>query len=181
MDVQFWIWLIVIVITLIARASKKKAAPGEPDSRPRRTSSQSDDEPKPVSFEDLLREIQAAKAPKPVVQSPPKKQEYTNYDDEWEEAEVLERADYQHKKADYSQRKDDEIYSTYEKAKQEAFNRPSLEETLKIEDTKPVFGHFKGYERVEKKNVAAELVKELKSPSGVKKAIILTEILGRRF
>jgi hypothetical protein len=126
MDIQFWIWLIVIVITLIARANKKKAKPFE--------TNQSDDLPslpetKPISFEDLLREIQAAKAPKPVKQPIPnlhlpKQYDFVDYDDNLkDEVEEFERVDY---------KSQDQIYDTYEKAKRDAFNRPSLEETIKV-------------------------------------------------
>jgi hypothetical protein len=58
-NAQFWIWLIVIVITLIARANKKKQQQSEHD-QPEFGGPQ---ESKPISFEDLLREIQASKAP----------------------------------------------------------------------------------------------------------------------
>ena len=144
MDIQFWIWLIVIVITLIARANKKKAKPFE--------TNQSDDLPslpetKPISFEDLLREIQAAKAPKPVKQpipqpAPAKQYDFVDYDDNLKnEVEETERVDY---------KSQDQIYDTYEKAKRDAFNRPSLEETIKVEDTDTSFGQFKGYKRKER-------------------------------
>ncbi|MFO0508301.1 MAG: hypothetical protein ACK5YS_05465, partial [bacterium] len=120
-NIQFWIWLIVIIVTFIARAKKKKPEGdpttfgGEPIDR------QTGPADKPISFEDLLREIQASKAPQPIPVTQ-KKQEYVDYDDELEEEAVAERID-------YSKRDQDNTFQTYEKAKQEAFNRASLEET----------------------------------------------------
>jgi len=69
----------------------------------------------------------------------------------------------------------------YEKAKQEAFNRASLEETMKIEDTVVRFGQFKGYQQDKEVNVLAEYVKDLQDPAGFKKAFILSEVLNRKF
>jgi hypothetical protein len=175
MDIQFWIWLIVIVITLIARANKKKAKPFE--------TNQSDDLPslpetKPISFEDLLREIQAAKAPKPVKQAipqpaPAKQYDFVDYDDNLkDEVEEFEKVDY---------KSQDQIYDTYEKAKRDAFNRPSLEETIKVEDTDTSFGQFKGYKRKERGAMVSNYITELKNPTSFKKAFILSEILSKRY
>jgi Skp family chaperone for outer membrane proteins len=172
-NIQFWIWLIVIIVTFIARAKKKKPE-GDPttfggDPVDRRI----DPADKPISFEDLLREIQASKAPlsAPVVT---KKQEYVDYDDELEEEAVAERVD-------YSKRDQDNTFQTYERAKQDAFNRASLEETMKIEDTVVRFGQFKGYQQDTEVNVLAEYVKDLQDPAGFKKAFILSEVLNRKF
>ncbi|MEQ1584817.1 MAG: hypothetical protein ABL895_02995 [Cyclobacteriaceae bacterium] len=175
MDTQFWIWLIVIVITLIARANKKKPQqPFEPRKPDYRESAPDTTLDKPISFEDLLREIQAAKAPKPVAAPPAKKYDFEDYDDDIkEEAEVLERTDY---------RSEDSIYETYDKAKRDAFSKASLEETLKVEDTVVKFEQQKGYQQVADREAAVnEYVKELKNPTSFKKAFILSEILGRRF
>lgn len=174
-NIQFWIWLLVIVVTLIARANKKKQktfnpdASGEPDHPESGT--------KPISFEDLLREIQAAKQPKqvqpvvpPVVNKPFQEVDYD--DDLKEEADEVEKADY---------RNEDEIYETYERAKREAFLKPSLEETLKVEDTKVTFESFKGYKRKKTSRGVNEYVQELRNPTSFKKAFILSEVSKKRF
>jgi hypothetical protein len=169
-NAQFWIWLIIIVISLIARATKKKPQQSE-HNQPEFGGPQ---ENKPVSFEDLLREIQASKAPtKPVVQPQPKMVDYVDYDDELEEEnKPLEKANY---------KAEDEIYSTYEKAKSEAFNRASLEETMHVEDTVMSYEKFKGYKKERKVAPAANYVKELRNPASFKRAFILSEILAKRF
>ena len=169
MDIQFWIWVIIVVITLIARANKKKA-PGSPspyDSAPE------EDAGKPISFEDLLKEIQAAKAPKPAP-APSQSYEFEDYDDDLkDEQKSLEKPEYTYA--------DDQIHETYEKAKREAFSRASLEETLKVEDTVVRFGQFKDYQQVEQESPLSKYLKELKDPEGFKKAFIMSEILTRRF
>jgi hypothetical protein len=97
-----------------------------------------------------------------------------NYEDDLEEEGVSE-------KTDYNQRDYDKTVETYEKAKQSAFNRLSLEETMKVEDTMVRFGQFKGYQQDTEVNVLAEYVKDLKDPAGFKKAFILSEVLNRKF
>ncbi len=121
----------------------------------------------------MLREIQASKVPQPIPVTQ-KKQEYVDYDDELEEEAVTERVD-------YSKRDRDSTFQTYERAKQDAFNRASLEETMKIEDTVVRFGQFKGYQQDTEVNVLAEYVKDLQDPAGFKKAFILSEVLNRKF
>jgi cell division protein FtsN len=181
MDIQFWIWLIVIVITLVARANKKKPQPFVPDQND--TPNSPANESKPISFEDLLREIQSAKAPKqqPVkAHQPPKKQviqpqyDFEDYDDNIEdEIKSLENVPQNYK--------EDSIYETYESAKTAAFSRASLEETMKVEDTVVSFGKFKEFKEAESGSIASEYANELRNPKSFKRAMILNEILNRRF
>ena len=175
MDVQFWIWVIVIVITLIARANKKPrqsegptGAPGNPQ-RP--------GPGKAITFEDLLREIQEAKAPsRPQPVSPKQRpHELVDYDDELEEEEKsLEDVT-------YDASKDDAVFKAYEAAKREAFNRPSLETIDQPRERNIQFGHFKEYEGKVISNRGRRFLKELKNPEGFRKAVILSEILNRRY
>jgi hypothetical protein len=178
MDIQFWVWLIVIVITLIARASKKKPQSSDQD-QGGNTNIPSGDTSKPVTFEDLLREIQAAKAPKtkpaPVVPKAdaPRQYDFEDYDDNLsDETKSLEQTNY------YD---NDKTYETYENAKKAAFSRASLEETMKIEDTEVRFNQFKEYSKQESQNLAAQYAKELQDPKSFKRALILSEILNKRF
>lgn len=177
-------WIIYLVLGLIyffakSRAKKpQQAENGEPDYQ-QPTTSQSTG--KPVTFEDLLREIQAAKAPpepkpepKPYYETPsyPK---YEDYDDDLKDEEKsLEEVG-------YDSRKDDNIYDVYEKAKQAAFQRPSLEETMKVEDTVVRFGQFKEYQQQEEPSVASLVAKDFENPENVKKAFIMSEILRRKY
>ena len=178
MDIQFWIWIIVVVVTLIARASKKKSGPLNPDLPNFDEPHSAPKETKPISFEDLLREIQAAKTPKPtpkpVVVSKPQPA-YVDYDDDLED-EIQPT-----KMRDYGS--EDTIYETYEKAKSEAFKRPSLEDTLKLEDTNMKFEKLKGFQHYEigEEKAVSKYVKELRNPASFKRAFILSEILKRKY
>ncbi len=69
----------------------------------------------------------------------------------------------------------------YEQAKKQAFNRPSLEETMKVEDTVVSFGRFKAFEQEKKRDLLGEYLAELRDPEGFKKAVVMNEILQRKF
>lgn len=180
-DLQFWIYVIVGVIYLISRARKKRQA-AEPVNTPepkleRRFEPANEKQAAPhkgLTFEELLREISEAKAPaQPVVQP---RSEYVDYDDDLEEEEQsLEEV-----KDDY-RKKDSAFYNTYENAKIQAFNRASLEETMKLGDTNMKFGKFKEFEEEEGTNYLNEYLKDLKDPDGFKKAFVLSEVLQRRY
>ncbi len=185
MDFQFWIWLIIVVATLLSRALKKTAkgptAPEQP-----RPASDSESDHKPMTFEELLREIQASKTPAPSADRLEKSKQIqpakpiqqaksyeVDYDDDIEE----EEKDYEK----IPTQSDDRSYEIYEKAKQEAFSRPSLEETMKVEDTIVKYSHFKEYDNASQKSWAADVLKDFKDPEGFRKAFIMSEILKRRF
>lgn len=181
MDIQFWIWLIIIVITLIARAGRQKPKPAPRQDDEGRGA---DGQPQrgPMTFEDLLREIQAAKeiretptrpqAPAGPYRQPEPTYQEVDYDDNiGEEEEDLETIVDDQRTSDI-----------YERAKQQAFSRPSLEETLRLEDTEVKFGKFKGYgETEEEKHPLAGVLAELKDPDGFRKAFIMSEILTRKY
>ncbi len=174
MGISFWIWLAIIVVSFIVRSSKKKTQHQVPDTRDDSGSQRPEFNPKPVTFEELLREIQASKTPAQPV-AVPKKAEYVDYDEDLEEEEKdLEQTTYNH-------RNDSSIYETYERAKQEAFAKPSLEETMKLKDTDMTFGQFKGYQHVEQKSHASEILKDFHDPEGFRKAFIMSEILKTKF
>jgi hypothetical protein len=189
MDIQFWVWLIIIVITLIARASRQKPRQQPPpqDEHPEQEAPSN----RPLTFEELLREIQAAKeqrqpreeASRPIRQAEPirsyQEPEQTthkelDYDDNLgEEEQDLETVG--------SQQDDQKSTDVYERAKRDAFFRPSLEETLKLEDTVVRFGQFKEYESHTEKAPMADFLAEIKDPEGFRKAFIMSEILTRKF
>lgn len=98
-----------------------------------------------------------------------------DYDDDLPE----EKKDLEEEEFDY--RKDDKIYKAYEDAKTLAFNRPSLEETVKLEDTVVRFKQFEGYQREEKRDLAGEILRGFRDPQGFRKAFIMSEILKRKF
>ena len=168
MSIKVILWIIIGIIYLISRARKKPQTQA-PKSEPRPFEPETFD--KPLTFDELLKEIQAAKQPK--AQPVPAKSEYVDYDEELEEdAKPFARVDY---------RKEDQIYETYEKAKQDAFHRPTMEETLKLENTIVRFGQFKSYVQDDQPSLASVYANDLRQPENVRKAFILSEILNRRF
>ncbi|GAB1445347.1 MAG: hypothetical protein KF860_06260 [Cyclobacteriaceae bacterium] len=177
MDFQFWIWLIVIVITLIARANKKKpgqAPPSQDIPNGPRTARPSP-QPKSITFEDLLREIQGEKALSRPMANKPKEPEpdFVDYDDdipdEIESSEVV----------DYDSGRDEKALETYRAAQRLAASSPVLTESPKM-DTLMRSEHFRGY-APKKKKVSFSFLNELKDPKGFKKAFIMSEILNKKY
>jgi hypothetical protein len=157
MDLQFWIYLIIGAIYLISRALKKpeQQQPKDvhdykPDRQVRYDSTPPIEKPKQLTFEELLREITEAKQPKPTVAAAPAypKADVVDYDEEiGEEEQDLETVTYE-------DRRKNNIYNTgYEEAKRQAFERPSLEETMNVRDTDMQFGKFKVFEQKKKSSL----------------------------
>ena len=175
-DYKIWFYLILGVIYILSKVLKKpKSIPGSNPKDTYSDTSASEPSEKPLSFEELLREITEGKTkpvqqkPKPVPSTP-----YVDYDDNiGEEENDLEDVNY-----DY--RNEDKIYETYEKAKKEAFERPSLEESLKLQPMSE-FGRFKEFEDNEKNTVLSEYSEAFNDPEGVRKAFVLSEIFNRKY
>lgn len=183
MDEKIIFYIILGIVYFIFNALKKKKpenepGPDRPQSRPQTN------KPQPVSFEDLLREItegkQQEKAPElpanqqkttsrqPIPRSQPA---YVDYDDDLEEEEKsLEKMNFD----------DERSNKAYEDAKKMAFNRPSLEETITLDQVNTTFGRFKEFEKKQDNGLLAEYAKDLRDPKGFKKALILSEVLNRR-
>ena len=186
MDFQFWVYVIIGIIYILSRVMKKAEQPKDlpekrGDKQPKYQGPASE-KPKQLTFEELLKEITEAKQPeKPVYQpqqpkyQPQPKQDFVDYDDELKEEEQdLEDVDY-----DY--RKKDKLYDVYEEAKRQAFERASLEETMNVRDTVVQFGKFKVFEQEQQRNLLEEYTKDLQDPHGLKKAVVMSEILNRKF
>ena len=181
-DFQFWLYVIIGVIYLVVRAMKKKE-PKEPsdfpDARPEKPVTRFDPptaKPRPPSktltFEELLREITESKAPqqKPV----PPKEEYVDYDDNLkDEVEDLEDVNY-----DY---RNDKTAREFATAEQQAFSHRSLEETMNVAKTETKFEKFKVFEQGAQSNLVDSYLSDFYDPEGLKKAIVMSEILQRKF
>lgn len=180
-------WVIYGIIFLVYYWFKnraKKNAPDQPTAPDYQESTTSTTTAKPVTFEDLLREIQAAKSPTPEPKPAPQKPyletanypQYEDYDDEIED-EVKQPIE----QTAYDYRKQDNIYDVYEKAKQAAFQHPSLEETMKVEDTVVRYGQFKEYQKQEEPSLASLVAKDFEDAEKVKRAFVMSEILRRKY
>lgn len=184
-DLQFWLYVIIGVIYLISQVRKKaKQQQGPPTEKPltRKPTSQSPtwqretatptSGQKPMTFEDLLREITEAKTMKDEPEYETYEKPEYDYDTDIE-AEKLEP-----EVVDY--RNTDSIYQKYEDAKTKDYSINSLEESLKLEEVDMKFGKFKEFEAESKVNLLDLYTKDLRDPEGLKKAVILTEILSPR-
>ena len=169
-DLKVILWIIVGVIYLLARRKKSKPEAPTPRARPEVEEAEQPRQA-PKTFEDLLREIEGMKQPKAARQP-----EVVDYDDNL----GSEEQDLEDLTPSY-ERNDEKIYQIYEDAKAQAFHRPSLEDTAKLEDTIVRFKQFKGYEQEKERNILKEYVMELKNPQSFKKAFILSEVLRPKF
>lgn len=183
---QFWLYVIIGIIYILSKLrSKPKQEPSElPEVPPNDRRRMADASPsqggnttaRPMTFEDLLREISEGKTQEKREPAPEQVEvPYVNYDEDLkDEAQDLEDESY-----DY--RKRDKVYEDYEEAKRQAFYRPSLEETMSNRDTDTTFGRFKGFEQVKERNLMEEYLSDLKDPEGLKKAFVMSEVFKRKF
>lgn len=177
-DYQIWLYVIIGIIYLLGRFFKKASEKPKDlgDVQPEKpvksfdlpTSKPAASPQKMLTFEELLKEITESKTqPKP-------QPEYTNYEEELEDEEQdLEDVNYDYKK--------DKVAVEYEAAKQHAFVRSSLEETMDVNKTDIKFGKFKVFEAEVQTNLAAKYLSDFYDPEGLKKAIVMSEILQRKF
>ena len=170
MDFENFFYVILAVIYFLSRFLKgRKQAPREDESyeQPEDTGK------KPVTFEDLLREFTQEKE-----QQQPS-QEVTEV--EVVEEEPFRPARESSRKTYQSPYSDEESKSIFERSIREA---KDLAKTNKqsTDDKSLVFKEFKPYQEEEESNLfATELKEMLQSGDGGKKAIILSEILNRRY
>lgn len=182
-DYKIWFYLILGAVYLLSRLRKKPEAPSSERQQPATPATDVNTRPvetaKPLTFDELLREIAQTKEPQQPTTyrpAPVSKGDYVDYDDDLkEEAQDLEDPGYE----DYSRK--ERTSKAYEDAKTAAFYRPSLEETMKIEDTVVNFSKFKVFEEEKRRNLLEEYTRDLRDPEGLKKAVVLSEILNRRF
>ena len=182
MDTQFWIYIIIGVIYFLSKLLKKREqAPGEapdtkqPSGRRQARMEETTEKPRQMTFEELLREITEGKqapTPEPQRSEEPRYESFDN--DLGEEARSLERVD-------FDEAENARIFQKYEEAKDLANQRRSLEETLRLEDTLVDFKRFEAFEKKVKRNVLQDYVKIIRDPERLKQAVVMSEILKRKF
>ena len=179
MKVEFWIYLVIGIIVFLSRLLKKNEQPqgpspesGSQGKRQARPQTPVSETPRAMTFEELLREITEGKQaqrrePEPVPRYAPAEH------DPGEEARSLEEIP--------DERDDSRVFEAYEQAKRLATQRTSLEETLKLKDTPMEFGKFKVFETKQKKNLLHTYNSLIRNPETLKQALVMSEILKRKF
>jgi hypothetical protein len=185
-DFQVWFYVILGIIYVVTRFMKKQEQPPKdlapkrpekPAQRYEQPASTPAPGPKALTFEELLKEITASKPleAKTVTVPPPPRTTYVDYDDNLpEEEEDLEVEG-------YDNRKRDQVYNVYEEAKSQAFERPSLEETMKVGESVGTYGKFRAFQEAPQRNLMEEYLGNLNDPEGWKKAVVMGEVLNRKF
>ena len=182
-DFQFWLYVIIGVIYLLTRVFKKSAEKPQdlPDYDPEKpvrrfeqpTAKPTASPPRSLTFEELLREITESKKP-PRAEVTPPREDYVNYDEEVPvEEQDLEDVNYNYRK--------DKVATQFETAEQHAFSRLSLEETLNIADTDTKFEKFKVFQADQQSNPMDRYLSDFYDLEGLKKAVVLSEILKTKF
>lgn len=184
MDAQFWIYIVIGVIYFLSRLLKKpdetsaETPGGQPPEKrtSQRTSQPTTETPRPLTFEELLREItegkQAEQRRIPEREVVP---EYESYEkDPGEEARSLEEVNV------------DEVqnarrWKPYEEIPAPTVQRRSLEETMRLQDTVVDFNKFDAFRQTEKKRLLDGYMKIIRNPETLKQAVVMSEILKRKF
>jgi hypothetical protein len=187
-DFQFWLYVILGVVYLLSQLRKKSKAgqelPNAPPSprkaasqptNPRTYESKPETAAKPITFEDLLREITEAKAKPAEPASPYPMPDYPSY----EEDEYLEKEDVEKEEVTYKTY--EPIYKQYEEAKYKDYTKESLEETMRLENVDVKFGKFKEFEQKVEVNLLDVYTRDLRDPDGIKKAFVMSEVLRPRY
>lgn len=181
MDAQFWIYVAIGVIYFLSRFFKKPEegageTPEAPQPRTRRaggTQAPTTEAPRQMTFEELLREITEGKQPRPAPEPEPAPV-YETYEKELgDEARTLEEVNYN--EAETAQR-----WKPYEQIPV-GTERRSLEETLLLEDRKIEFGKFEAFEQSKRNKILSDYVKLVRNPESLKQAVVMSEILKRKF
>lgn len=169
MDEKVIYWIVGLLIYYFIQSRKKSAGTETPDTS---ESAPSSPPPRTISFEDLLREIEGRKPayePEPERQQPEPVMSY--------EEEVMQRPQPVLEQTNYTYQQEPE----FQKGLDEAFQRQSLEETMKLEQTPVQYARFKEYASDQRPAYAQVLAKEFEDRENLKKAFIMKEILDRRF
>lgn len=187
MDAQFWIYIAIGAIYFLSRFFKKPEEGAGEIPEPRRTEKQRPvnagvprPETRQLTFEELLREITEGKQaqrkpePEPELELEPVPV-YEKYEQTLaEEGRSLEEVDFN--EADRAVR-----WKSYEEIPPRTEERRSLEETMRLEDTKVDFGKFAAFENKQRKRLLDDYVKLIRNPESLRQAVVMSEILKPKF
>lgn len=167
-NIEIILYIIFAAVAILSRVLKKKdSTPPKPRRRPSQSNNpqQSQSKPQPKSFEDLLREF--TDGAETTRQQP-------------EEMEVLESIENSY---EYDAIDDVEAEKVYKESVLEAERLKTIDEMVALGDEERHTGnfrHFKGYEEDEEEE-EHEILEFLRQEDGPRKAIILSEVLNKRY
>ncbi|MFZ9981644.1 MAG: hypothetical protein ACO3FI_06420 [Cyclobacteriaceae bacterium] len=174
MEPKLIIWIIGVILYFWIKSRKASTTPNPEDNFPGPAKPSPGG---PVTFEDLLREIQSAKRSAHETTVAPSNS-YKTYEDISDESFSESIPEYEYQKDSFSS---SDTYKTYEKAKSEAFQRSSLEDTLKLEDTEVKYSKFSEYQILKESTMAEKIAAEFREPDTLKKYFVINEILNRKW
>lgn len=167
MDVELILYIIFIVIAILSRVLKARKENNSPtttsdqgesmDAPPKKTE-------KTLTFEELLREFTGEDTSHRQEQKP--QPQYTREEEGYSYEE------------EYA---DDEIRETYSRSVNEAKKLKTIDELVSLDEPLERMEHFKQYETEEENTVASEVLEMLQEEEGARKAIILSEIINRKY
>lgn len=184
MDAEFWIYIIIGAIYFISRLLKKGQQVTDegpqPPQRERRNPTAgppSEEGTRPMTFEELLREITEGKQvqrqppqPKPQPIPAPRYERYER--DLGDEARNLEETGSDEVESAQKWQAYEQVPTT---------ERRSLEETLHLEDTVMDFNKFEAFRKKDDNRLSEDYIKLLRNPQTLKQAVVMSEILKRKF
>ncbi|MBL3658648.1 hypothetical protein [Fulvivirga sediminis] len=160
MDKEILIYIVFVAIAIISRvlkSAKKKQSSQAPKRTANRTSSQNVEKTK--TFEELLREFTG---------------EANSSEPSSRELPELEIDEFDHEE-------EERVEETYRKSINAAKDLKTLDEQVDLEDIPTKSQYFSEYDQKEENSVASEILQSLKDPNGARKAVILSEILNRKY
>lgn len=166
MDIELILYIIFIAIAILTRVLKGKKESNTPTTshQPESMEAPKKKTEKTLTFEELLREFTGEEAP--VQQEPEPEPRYSRQ----EEAYSYEE--------EYA---DEEIRETYSRSVNEAKKLKTLDEQVSLDKPLERMEHFKQYETEEENTVGSEIIEMLQDEEGARKAIILSEIINRKY
>ena len=166
MDETIIIWIIIAVIGLVSRLLKgNKQQPEQgpyQEERPQR---------RPVSFEDILRELSGEEAVA-------EKEEYKPVPEKPRSRELVEEAERKSER-NYEQW-DDEVKTSYERSVSAAKNLKTIDQLVDYEQPREKILKEEPV-TIKKASGAAKIARMLKNKNDARKAIILSEIIQNKY
>lgn len=146
-----------------------------PERRPMHTEQPTAERPRQLTFEELLREITEAKQGQRREPEPVPAPEFESYETEFkEEARSLEQIP-------YDDAENARVFKVYQDAKNQVFERQSLEETLRLKDTVVDFRKFEAFEKQGQNKLLDDYARLIRNPQSLRQAVVMSEILKRKF